>query len=101
MKISTYTTLLLVSDEIEHVETTETEFMLYHKYQNPKKKTYDVFITTKHNEMLGIIKWWGAWRKYVLQSFEMNDDPVIFDTKCLKDIISYIDNLMMEERKVK
>ena len=84
----------------ELIEIEKTEFMHYHKYKNPNKKTYDIYITTPYNEVLAKIKWWGAWRKYVLETFNIGDDGVIFDTKCLKDVISYIDKLM-EERKVK
>ena len=79
----------------------KSEFMLYYKYKNPNKKTYDIYITTHDNSVLGKIKWHGAWWKYVFETFNIGDDGAIFDTKCLKDIIAYIDKLMEERKKLK
>lgn len=46
-------------------------------------------------ERIAMVKWHGAWRKYVL--FTQQD--VIFDTGCLEEITKFISQ-QMESRKI-
>lgn len=49
------------------------------------------------NGHLGMIKWYSPWRKY---SFFPNQNT-IFETDCLKDIISFITKLMLDRKVAK
>lgn len=44
----------------------------------------------KNDDVLGQIKWYNGWRRYVF----MPIDDVIFDSLCLGKIKDFIDNLM-------
>lgn len=74
----------------------ETEFLRYKEIPNPGKKTKIFHILTKVHEgnLLGKIKWHGAWRQYVF----FPEGDTLFDRKCLKDIISFIDELMVDRK---
>ena len=62
---------------------------------NTGKKTDTYFIETKDGQRcIGLIKWYAPWRKY---SFFPNRDTV-FETDCLKDIIKFIDKIMLEKK---
>ena len=49
----------------------------------------------KNDDVLGQIKWYNGWRRYVF----MPIDDVIFDSLCLGKIKDFIDN-MMNDRNV-
>jgi len=52
---------------------------------SPKTKRWNV-INIRTGEMCGVIRWWGAWWKYVF--FPGND--FLFDADCLRMIADFI-----------
>ena len=59
------------------------------------KKTDTFLIQTKDgNQCIGLIKWYAPWRKY---SFFPNRETV-YETQCLKDIVAFIDKLMLDRK---
>lgn len=69
----------------------ETKYLIFSRFKHQDKKTYDVRVFNRDNELLGKIYWRVGWRRYV---FESRD--AIFDTTCMQDIISYIKQLTEE-----
>ena len=54
------------------------------------RKTPIYHIISKHSESeIGIVKWYGAWRKFCF----FPNGETIWDTNCLIEVISFIDNL--------
>jgi hypothetical protein len=76
----------------------ESQWLAFVKADNfDKKKTDQFYVNNKvNNSCVGMIKWYGAFRKYVFYP----TPNFIFDSACLKDIASYLSALMLE-RKVK
>jgi len=65
--------------------------------QSPSKKTMTLIISAKSTgDYLGVIKWYGAWRRYCFYPANMT----VFSSGCLKDIQNCLDKLM-NERKTK
>ncbi len=67
------------------------------KYLNFKlivqgEKTNQYEVTSKASVLLGRIKWYGAWRRYVF----FPNIETIFDAACLSDIAAFINSLMNE-----
>lgn len=60
-------------------------------------KTKTFVISTKDGAQIGLIKWYAPWRKY---SFFPHQNTV-FENDCLRDIISFIDKLMLERKIVR
>lgn len=55
-------------------------------------------IENKHqNTTIGLIKWNGGWRKYCLFPYE----DTMFDTKCIKTIMEFIDDRMNERKEAR
>ena len=63
---------------------------------DPKKKT-DVFdvVNTSNAVHVGVIKWYGGFRKYVFEP----SPYTIFDAKCMGEISSYLEQLMNERKE--
>lgn len=62
------------------------------------KKTKTFFILSKENrDVLGSIKWYGAWRKY---SF-FPADNTLFESQCMMDIVEFMNSLMEERKELK
>jgi len=78
-------------DEIE-LMSKYLEFELLE--QKPKTKVIGV-ISKRHNDMLGIIKWFPGWRQYAL----FPGNGTVFNVECLNDIQSYISELKNERRE--
>jgi len=51
----------------------------------PKTKIIGVW-SKKHGNRLGLIKWYGPWRRYAF----FPENETLFDTECLNDIIARI-----------
>lgn len=66
------------------------------KLKRPFDRKTDVYqvVTKDGNTLLGIVSWYASWRKY---SFMPNSNCV-FETQCLKDIVEFIDKLMLERK---
>jgi len=63
-----------------------------------KTKTKRFMVKNKiYGDMLGHIKWYGAWRQYC---FFVNYD-IVFCSECLADIADFINNLMAERKAQK
>lgn len=58
-----------------------------------KGKTRLFSVINASHEVLGYIKWRSGWRKYIFSTIEAQ-----YDTKCLNEIIDFI-NKLMEDRK--
>jgi len=50
---------------------------------------------SENNVLLGIIKWFGAWRKYAFFPYP----DTVFETQCLSDITQFLKDLMEERKK--
>lgn len=67
------------------------------EYNSGIKKTDTYLIETKDGQKcIGQIRWYAPWRKY---SFFPNPNTV-FENDCLRDIVKFIDTLMLA-RKLK
>lgn len=63
--------------------------------QAPTGKTKRFNIMPKDlGPMIGEIKWYGPWRKYCF----FPKPNCVFETDCLKDIISFLSKLMLDRK---
>ena len=68
----------------------ETKYLLFLICKEPNRKTPTVNVRTLDGEIvLGNIKFYGAWRKFVFYPKE----ETLFDSKCLCDIIDMMNEL--------
>ena len=71
----------------------ESKFLTFSRVDIKGRKTPIFIVRNKNNSvLLGQINFYPQWRKYV---FEPTDD-VIFDTSCLKDILSFMEEQQKE-----
>lgn len=63
---------------------------------NKKTKVWDVWPKDAH-ERIGIIKWFGRWRKYCFFP-ELN---TVYEEDCLRDIAEFIERVTKEHRQKK
>jgi len=65
--------------------------------QSETEKTQKYYVVTKEYfpKKLGEIKWFGKWRQY---SF-FPEPNTVFEKQCMKDIISFIEDLMLKRKK--
>ena len=61
--------------------------------EGEKTNIWDV-VTSEGNKKLGIIKWFGRWRKYSF--FPLSD--TVYENNCLKDIAEFIEEQMRKRR---
>lgn len=81
---------------------TQYEFIEFVKIdQKPKTAVYECR-NLKSNLVLGIVRWYGAWRQYC---FEPTGDvcahdfgSVVFNASCLLDIVAFIKQLPRAQR---
>lgn len=59
-----------------------------------RKTAEYMILAIQGGDVLGVIKWYGPWRKY---SFFPHPNT-IFETDCLKDIVSFITELMFARK---
>ena len=76
------------------IDTIGTEFLMFIKCKFSHKKTFNITVKNRDFEVLGKIYWHNHWRRYIFEP----KAKIVFDSKCLKDITKYIDDLM-EDRK--
>jgi len=70
-------------------------YLVFDEYVTPGKKTKSYGVKNKQSlATLGVIHFWPAWRKYVFESVS----DVIFDSKCLAEIVEKLDSLTAEWR---
>ncbi len=70
-------------------------YVIFTKLNSKNKKTYDVSIDNLKGELIGIISWYGPFRKYTFRP-EYN---TVWDTSCLNEVIQYINQLMSDRKK--
>lgn len=75
----------------------ESTYLKFEKQCRPRKKLPDYIVKNKTTDFeLGVIEFWGAWRKFV---FNPNADyDLIFDANCLLDIITFLNDRTNEWR---
>lgn len=79
---------------MEKSQCFKTEYLDFTIYKKGEKTNiYDV--KAKDGCPLGSISWYGRWRKYVFRP----NMQTLFDTKCLHEIIKFIDD-EMHRRKI-
>ncbi len=67
------------------------------KLTEKKPKTNVYGVCNKKTELyLGEIKWWGAWRQYCF----FPESDTLYERKCLRAIVEFIDRLMEEQKKL-
>lgn len=76
----------------------KTQYEYIHFVQRERKKgaktdSWDI-LSNKSNDVLGTIKWYGAWRQYCLYSM----GSCIFNTACLGHIREFIREAMEVRR---
>ena len=83
-----------MENQFNTVEVKETEYLVFKKIKSKSGKTYDVSIENKKGEFLGLIHWFGPFRKYTFHTI----GDVELDDICMDDISTY-SKLLMKERK--
>lgn len=68
---------------IEFIETKDTG------------KTKKFCVNSKTGCYLGVVSWYSGWRRYVFKP----ESETIFDSKCMLEIIEFINELMNDRRK--
>ena len=76
----------------QKIEKTWIFFLLIS--QTEKTAIYNV-IAKEGDLMLGEIKWFAQWRKYVF----LPSNQTIFESKCLNDIVDFLNQLMQNRNK--
>ena len=71
-----------------------TKWLTFGKLDMPGRKTEVWQVISVHGVFLGDIKWFGRWRQYAF--FPVNE--TIFNKECLKDIYTFVTNLMNEHK---
>ncbi len=71
---------------------------------DPKRKTKVIHVINKEfNQLIGVIKWYPAWRKYSFFTPRISSPTktieFIFESTCLKDIATMLEELM-DERNI-
>lgn len=77
--------------------TTQNEYFRIIKELCKNRKTPIYYIETHEGIPLGKIKWYGAWRKFCF----FPNEQTIWDSKCLKHIIEFLDETNKEWRERK
>ena len=60
------------------------------------KTKYFCVMTQGDDAVIGVIKWFGPWRKYIFEPVE----ETVFEQDCLRDIAGFLDQLMEERANV-
>ena len=76
------------------IERKETKWLNIALLDHTDKTAKYTVRNKENNVLLGIIKWFGSWRKYAF--FPCSD--MVFETQCLSDITGFL-NELMEDRK--
>lgn len=60
-----------------------------------KPKTSVFAVESKHDDQLGIVKWYAPWRQYTF----FPEDGCVFSKGCLEDVNDFIGRLMDMRKK--
>jgi hypothetical protein len=77
----------------EDLTGTKKKYLVFKDVTKPGKITKTLEIYNTNNEALGLIKWYGPWRKYTADIFGT------YDKGCLTEIVNQI-NELERERKI-
>jgi hypothetical protein len=72
----------------------ESKYFIVTKQVIEKRKTPIYHIISLDGIEIGKIKWYQSWRKYCL----FPDGDTIWDNKCLKDVITIMDELNLKHK---
>ena len=64
--------------------------------KKPKTSVFNI-LNKKYGDLLGTVRWYGAWRGYVLDIQERT----IWSTGCMNDVLDFVRGLMAARRKKK
>jgi hypothetical protein len=77
---------------------TESKWIIFSlKEDTGKTKKYFVFTKDEFPSVslkLGEIKWFGRWRQYAF----FPEPETVFEHQCLKDIVAFMEGLMLERK---
>ena len=74
-----------------------SEYITFVKVANTGKTLVFEVRSVSNRSVLGVVKWHGAWRQYVL----FTEPHVIFNTDCLDSIITFLNGLMAARAEAK
>ncbi len=74
---------------------TDYEYIRIEKIDSKLKTNMYAIHNIKTGAVLGVIKWFGAWRQYCF----FPNSLTIFSKGCLNDIESFLDNLKSSKQK--
>jgi hypothetical protein len=74
----------------------ETEYLRFIEFQKKEKTRVIAVMNKHHQEIIGMIKWFGRWRQYCF----FPSSETIWNINCLCDINSII-TMLADERKKK
>lgn len=60
----------------------------------PGRLTNRYRIDSEHGGVLGFVRWWGGWRKYVLEPGE----DTVFEETCLREIAAFCADMTKQHR---
>lgn len=72
-------------------------FLKFVEFEDTGKTKKFEIKTIAADNILGQIKWYGAWRKYCFYPL----GGTIFDVNCMNEIISFINKLMQDRKDEK
>lgn len=78
----------------EYVGIKSMKHLIFNRFKYSNKKTYDVIVHSK-DVVLGVIKWYAPWRRYVF----FPDEGTLYDAECQITIGEYLQELMKERKK--
>lgn len=75
----------------------ENDYIRFEKVGDTGKTKIWNVVSKKHGNVLGTIKWYGAWRQYTFQP----EDSTVFNPECLDTISRFIRNEMYRRDSAK
>ena len=65
--------------------------------ENKKTNIYYIYPDSDTDILYGRIKWYNRWRKYCFYA----EDNIIWDSKCLTELINFLDKLNKDHKNKK
>ena len=72
------------------------EYVIIEEVEKKAKTSVFNVLNRKYGYLLGIIRWYGAWRGYVLDI----QKQTIWSTGCMNDTLDFMGYLMADRRKM-
>ena len=67
-------------------------YVRFKEYQDTGKTKKFYILSKENDDLLGEIKWYPSWRKYIFHTY----NQCVFEQICLGDIIKFLDYLKKE-----